>query len=639
MRKTLLSLLVMMLIISLPCTALAEATATPTEHGATAAPEVSEEPEDTAGPEVTEEPESTAGPEVTEEPEDTAAPEVSEKPEDAVGAMLPAEKVGSANIVASAGEAIVSSLVDHFSLGIFGDIGTALFGELLDGIFGDDTDETLIDMLTQVQKQLDDLSRKIDTQTQEIKKAITDSELSSDLRKVNELYAQTDRLYADYGDILAITDEEVRARELDNFFKRTIPKANLRSMITTCGAYLTKSSGGSPSLCNMYFESSCETYTFEHQMADGLNAFYIYHLGNMQKMLMLYNDWCEYTAADKSDPNDARMLELKRAAAETGKIFSAIANQLRIPFLTKDIAHTGTDALGNSVNYYIVRLNSDHRRYVVVDKAYRYGTFYGKAKETFYAAGMNDIRTYLQSQKTSGYDKLMSTPPTNKTNPVLTGMVIANPKDAGSFFAKAARNEILSYLEKNGMKLGSANTSKATAFVFSDAVAHSEKPSTPSILARYYGVVKGSKIISNESYYLHYFMSNANEKELKKDMDAIFHIPLQRMNTFQYAEKIGKYEDVKLSGGNSHIVFYADYSIKFYSDEYFDFPMYLVYKLDEDLDYTGTELQTQAGGVFEMYLWGINAWWFIGIGATLAIGAAAAAVLVAAKRRQRKKAA
>ena len=624
MRKTLLSLLVMMLIISLPCTALAEATAAPTEHGAISAPEVTEEPE------------GTAGPEVTEEPEDTAAPEVSEEPEDAVGAMLPAEKVGSANIVASAGEAIVSSLVDHFGLGIFGDIGSALFGELLDGIFGDDTDETLIDMLTQVQKQLDDLSRKIDTQTQEIKKAITDSELSSDLRKVNELYAQTDRLYADYGDILAITDEEVRARELDNFFKRTIPKANLRSMITTCGAYLTKSSGGSPSLCNMYFESSCETYTFEHQMADGINAFYIYHLGNMQKMLMLYNDWCEYTAADKSDPNDARMLELKRTAAETGKIYSAIADQLRIPFLTKDIAHTGTDALGNSVNYYIVRLNSDHRRYVVVDKAYRYGTFYGKAKETFYTAGMNDIRTYLQSQMTSGYDKLMSTPPTNKTNPVLTGMVIANPKDAGSFFAKAARNEILSYLENNGMKLSSANTSKATAFVMSDAVAHSEKPTILEVKARYYGAAKGSKIVSSESYYLHYFMSNADEKSLKKNID---YTQKPQSSGSAFAEKIGKYEDVKLSGGIPQLVVYADYSIKFYSDNYFDFPMYLVYKLDEDLDYTGTELQTQAGGVFEMYLWGINAWWFIGIGATLAIGAAAVAVLVAARRRQRKKAA
>ncbi len=609
MNKMFISLLVMMmLIMSLPCTALAEATAAPTEHGAVAEPEA------------------------TEEPNGTAEPEVSEEPEDTVVALLPVEKVGAANIVASAGEAILSSLVDHFSLGIFGDIGSALFGELLGGIFGDDTDETLIDMLTQVQKQLDDLSHKIDKQTQEIKKAITDSELSSDLRKVNELYAQTDRLYVDYSDILSITDEEVRARELDSFFKRTVPKANLRSMITSCGSYLTKSSGGSPSLCSMYFESSCGTYTFEHQMADGLNAFYIYHLGNIQKMLMLYNDWCEYTAADKSNPSDAKMLELKRTAAETGKIYSAIADQLRIPFLTKEIAHTGTDALGNSVSYYVVRLNSDHRRYVVVDKAYGYGTFYGKAKETLYSGGMNQTNMYIQSQKTSGYDKLMTTPPTGGAE--LAGMVIANPKDADDFFARAANNEILSYLQNNGMKLNSANTSKATAFVMSDAVAHSEKPTTLEVKARYYGAVKGSKIISSESYYLHYFMSNADEKKLKKNID---YSQKPQSNGSAFAEKIGKYEDVKLSGGNSQLVVYADYSINHYNKEFYDFSMYLIYKLDEDLDYTGNVLHTQAGGVFEMYILGINAWWFIGIGAALVIGVAVAAVLVAAKRRQRRK--
>ena len=622
MNKTFILILVMiMLITSLPCTALAETTAAPAENGTIAEPEVSEEPEDTAEPEVSEKPEDTAEPEVSEEPEVPAE-------------VLSVEKAAAGNIIASAGEAIISSLGDHFGLGIFGDIGSSLFGALMDGIFGDDTNEQIIDMLTQVQKQLDELSYKIDEQTKEIKKAITDSELSSDLRKVNEIYAQTDRLYADYTAILAITDETVRARELDSFFNSTVPKANLRSMITSSGAYLTKSSGGSPSLCNMYFDSCCETYTFEHQMADGVNAFYIYHLGNMQKMLMLYNDWCEYTAADKSNPSDAKMLELKRAADEAGKIYSAIAQQLRIPYLTKDIAHTGTDALGNSVNYYIVRLNSDHRRYVIVDKAYSYGTFYGKGKETVYTAGWNDIRTYIQSQKTSGYDKLMSTPPTNKEE-VLTGMVIANPKDADSFYAKAARNGILSYLQSNGMKLNSANTSKANAFVFSDAVAHSEK-STRGILARNYGEVsKKNKIISSESYYLHYFLSNANEKKLKKDMDYIKNLSYQP--TIEYAEKIGKYEDVKLSGGNSHIVFYADYSIKFYNKEFFDYPMYLIYKLDEDLDYTGNVLNTQAGGVFEMYFLGINVWWFIGIGAVLVIGAAVAVVLAAVKRRQCRK--
>ena len=602
MNKTIALILVMiMLITALPCTALAETTAAPAEHDTIAEAEVSEEPEDTAG------------------------------------SMLSAEKAGAANIIASAGESIISSLGDHFGLGIFGDIGSALFGELMGGIFGDDTDETLIDMLTQVQKQLDKLSYKIDEQTQEIKHAITDSELSSDLRKVNEFYAQTDRLYADYSGILAISDEEVRARELDTFFKSTVPKANLRSMITSCGSYLTKSSGGSPSLCSMYYDSCCDTYTFEHQMADGVNAFYIYHIGNMLKMLMLYNDWCEYTAADKSDPNDAKMMELKRTAVEAGKIYSAIAAQLHISCLTTDIAHTGTDALGNNVSYYIVRLNSDHRRYVVVDKAYIYSTFYGKAKETYYTAGMNDIKTYIQSQKTSGYDKLMSTPPTNGA--VLTGMVIANPKDADGFFAKAARNEILSYLENNGMKLNSANASKATAFVFSDAVAHSEKP-TIGLLARYYGVVKGSKIISKESYYLHYFISNADEKKLKKNIDytrSAGEIPsAMGSSTGPYAAKIGKYEDVKLTGGNSQLVVYADYSIKSISKEYYDFPMYLIYKLDEDLDYTGGELQTQAGGVFEMYFLGINVWWFIGIGAVLVIGAAG--VVVITMMRKRKKA-
>jgi len=186
-------------------------------------------------------------------------------------------------------------------------------------------------------------------------------------------------------------------------------------------------------------------------MANGISAFYIYHLGNMLKMLMLYNDWCEYTAADKSDPNDAKMLELKRAAADVGKIYAAMSAQLHIYSMTADIAHSGTDALGNSVNYYIVRLNSDHRRYVVVDKAYSYSTFYGKGKETFgYVDQVFYNVRFIQSQKTLGYDKLMTTPPTNKKE-VLTGMVIANPKDADSFYAKAARNGILSYLESYGL--------------------------------------------------------------------------------------------------------------------------------------------------------------------------------------------
>ncbi len=629
MRKTVVLILAMvMLIMAVPCTALAQA---PEETGTSedsAAPTVTEQPEDSAAPVASED--STA-PVASEVPEDSAAPEVSVESEDSAAPVLLSTEAVGAGFIASAGEAIISSLSDHFGLGIFGDIGSSLFGALMDGIFGDDTNEQIIDMLTQVQKQLDELSLKIDKQTQEIKRAITDSELSSDLRKVNEIYAQTDRLYADYSDILAITDDAVRARELDSFFNSTVPKANLRSMITSCGAYLTKSSGGSPSLCSMYFDSCCDTYTFEHQMADGVNAFYIYHLGNMQKMLMLYNDWCEYTAADKSNPNDAKMLELNRTAAEAGKIYSAIAQQLRIPYLTKDIAHTGTDALGSNVSYYIVRLNSDHRRYVIVDKAYSYGTFYGKAKETYYYPGMNQTIRYIQSQKTSDYDKLMLTPPTNKEE-VLTGMVIANPKDADSFYAKAARNGILSYLESYGMKLNSANPKKATAFVFSDAVAHSGG-GTNQLAAGYGKVNKKGKIISKESYYLHYFMSNANEKKLIKDIKYTQSSDSRRYGV--WAPKIGKYEDAKLSGGNSHLVVYADYSIKLYSKEYYNFPMYLIYKLDEDLGYTGNQLQTQAGGVFEMYFLGINVWWFIGIGAALVIGAAGVVVVIV--RRKRKK--
>ncbi len=53
---------------------------------------------------------------------------------------------------------------------------------------------------------------------------------------------------------------------------------------------------------------------------------------------------------------------------------------------------------------------------------------------------------------------------------------------------------------------------------------------------------------------------------------------------------------------------------------------------DEALD--ADELNTQAGGVFEMYIWGINVWWFIGIGAALVIGAG---ITVAVALRKRKK--
>jgi len=44
------------------------------------------------------------------------------------------------------------------------------------------------------------------------------------------------------------------------------------------------------------------------------------------------------------------------------------------------------------------------------------------------------------------------------------------------------------------------------------------------------------------------------------------------------------------------------------------------------------EMDTQAGGVFEMYIWGINVWWFVG--AALVIAAAAVVSLVIAGRRR-----
>jgi len=33
------------------------------------------------------------------------------------------------------------------------------------------------------------------------------------------------------------------------------------------------------------------------------------------------------------------------------------------------------------------------------------------------------------------------------------------------------------------------------------------------------------------------------------------------------------------------------------------------------------ETDTQAGGVFEMYIWGLSIWWFVGVGAALVVGA------------------
>lgn len=70
-------------------------------------------------------------------------------------------------------------------------------------------------------------------------------------------------------------------------------------------------------------------------------------------------------------------------------------------------------------------------------------------------------------------------------------------------------------------------------------------------------------------------------------------------------------------------------------DSIYELSLFMLVKgtlLDEAMD--GDELNTQAGGVFEMYIWGINAWWFIGIGAALVIGAGIAVVAVLNKRKK-----
>jgi uncharacterized protein YdeI (BOF family) len=48
------------------------------------------------------------------------------------------------------------------------------------------------------------------------------------------------------------------------------------------------------------------------------------------------------------------------------------------------------------------------------------------------------------------------------------------------------------------------------------------------------------------------------------------------------------------------------------------------------------EMNTQAGGVYEMYILGINVWWFIGVGAALVIGAGIAVVVVLRKRKKKQ---
>jgi len=46
-------------------------------------------------------------------------------------------------------------------------------------------------------------------------------------------------------------------------------------------------------------------------------------------------------------------------------------------------------------------------------------------------------------------------------------------------------------------------------------------------------------------------------------------------------------------------------------------------------------MHTQAGGIFQIYIWGINAWWFIGTGIVLAAAAVLAVILVRRRKRNR----
>jgi len=49
------------------------------------------------------------------------------------------------------------------------------------------------------------------------------------------------------------------------------------------------------------------------------------------------------------------------------------------------------------------------------------------------------------------------------------------------------------------------------------------------------------------------------------------------------------------------------------------------------------ETDTQAGGVFEMYIWGLSVWWFVGVGAALVVGATVAAVIILRRRKKADK--
>lgn len=500
------------------------------------------------------------------------------------------QKGATGAVISGIGSTIISSLGEYFNLGIFADIGSSIFENIIDSIFSkDDSSQQILDQLQEIQDQLDGLSHKIDSQTEELKKAISDSELSSDLRKVNEEYAQVDRLYADYESILNIADESVRSKELEKFCTKTVPAANLRQIMTACGSYLTKTSSGSKALCELYYSSCCQTYPFEHQMAQGVNAFYQYHLSNIQRALVLYTKSCEYRAQDPNDPNDEQMLAANRAIDEVKVIYKSMSEQLHIDRLTENIKHSGKDALGNDVAFYVVRANNDGIRYAIVDKAYSYKDFYGEPKTGYYMYSfppqpLSEVKC-IQSKRTDSYDKLMNLPPTADTLPAAQGLVLRNPDEASALFRDAPANNILGYLADSGISIAGSAPESGVAFAFSEPVSHPSKD-IPKGQINWGASEKHKKLESKESYYFQYFLTNSassykalNSAE-KKFNDAIISRDTNNYPTRYRFQDQEKSSDYAFSNGTKQKLVYVDYSVDCFN-KLFDFPVYLVYQLDQ----------------------------------------------------------
>lgn len=487
------------------------------------------------------------------------------------------------SVATGLGGAIATAMGDYFGAGIFADLGVGIFESILDVIFNQDSGtQQILDKLDEIEGQIAELSLKIDKQTEEIKKAISDSELSSDLRLVNEKYAQIDRLYDDYTDIMNITDEAVRERELNTFYTRTVPAADLRSVITTCGSYLTKSSSGTDSLCNMYYTSCRKTYAFEHQMAEGINAFYQYHAANIMKGLVLFANSCQYRAEKPEDPNDTMMLNAARAIEDVEEINSSMVSLLHIDRMTNEIKYTGTDALGKSVTYYVVRANSDETRYVLVDNAYAYSDFYGKPSTSwyFYQPGTTMVVVdCIQSKKTTNYDRIMS------ESPMGAGQVLRNAADAEGIFGNAAENDILGYLRSNGIPFAEATGKGGAAFVFADTTTHPSKK-TPTNCVNW-GLAKSNHkgLSVKESYYLQYFLTNSESYKSLKDAEAYYkkaktaegrrQLYITSKLVMDGMEKSATHE---YANGNKQKLVCMDYCVDAVSEQ-FAFPMYLVYRV------------------------------------------------------------